>query len=100
MTDELKTNHNIRIVNLTTGDNVLCMFGEVINEENSDGRPDTLVARSNTSSFSESNTEYKDYTFTIDNLPSFKIYRIKLVLTSTDQVFVPKVRDLRVLALA
>ena len=73
-------------------------FGEVINEENSDGRPDTLVARSNTSSFSESNTEYKDYTFTIDNLPSFKIYRIKLVLTSTDQVFVPKVRDLRVLA--
>ena len=75
-------------------------FGEVINEENSDGRPDTLVARSNTSSFLESNTEYKDYTFTIDNLPSFKIYRIKLVLTSTDQVFVPKVRDLRVLALA
>ena len=26
---QLKTNHNIRIVNLTTGDNVLCMFGEV-----------------------------------------------------------------------
>ena len=42
-------------------------FGEVINEENSDGRPDTLVARSNTSSFLESNTEYKDYIFTIDN---------------------------------
>tara|TARA_B100000073_G_scaffold283682_1_gene244770 strand:+ start:345 stop:737 length:393 start_codon:yes stop_codon:yes gene_type:complete len=32
MTDELKTNHNIRIVNLTTGDNVLCIFGEVRNE--------------------------------------------------------------------
>ena len=26
---QLKTNHNIRIVNLTTGENVLCMFGEV-----------------------------------------------------------------------
>ena len=26
---KLKTNHNIRIVNLTTGENVLCMFGEV-----------------------------------------------------------------------
>ena len=26
---KLKTNHNIRIVNLATGDNVLCMFGEV-----------------------------------------------------------------------
>ena len=26
---KLKTSHNIRIVNLATGDNVLCMFGEV-----------------------------------------------------------------------
>ena len=33
MTEKLKTNHNIRIVNLTTGDNVLCMFGEVRGEE-------------------------------------------------------------------
>ena len=30
---QLKTNHNIRIVNLTTGDNVLCMFGEVRGDE-------------------------------------------------------------------
>ena len=30
---KLKTNHNIRIVNLTTGDNVLCMFGEVRGDE-------------------------------------------------------------------
>ena len=30
---KLKTNHNIRIVNLATGDNVLCMFGEVRNDE-------------------------------------------------------------------
>ena len=29
----LKTNHNIRIVNLTTGDNVLCIFGEIRSEE-------------------------------------------------------------------
>ena len=25
----LKTNHNVRIVNLTTGDNVLCIFGDI-----------------------------------------------------------------------
>ena len=25
----LKTNHNVRIVNLATGDNVLCMFGDI-----------------------------------------------------------------------
>ena len=30
---KLKTNHNIRIVNLTTGDNVLCMFGEIRGED-------------------------------------------------------------------
>ena len=29
----MKTNHNIRIVNLATGDNVLCIFGELRNEE-------------------------------------------------------------------
>jgi hypothetical protein len=33
MTEQLKTNHNIRVVNLTTGENVLCMFGEVRSEE-------------------------------------------------------------------
>jgi len=30
---QLKTNHTIRIVNLTTGDNVLCMFGDVRDEQ-------------------------------------------------------------------
>ena len=30
---KLKTNHNIRVVNLTTGDNVLCMFGEIRGED-------------------------------------------------------------------
>jgi hypothetical protein len=34
MTEQLlKTNHDIRIVNLTTKDSVLCMFGEVRNDE-------------------------------------------------------------------
>ena len=33
MTEQLKTNHNIRVVNLATGENVLCMFGEVRSEE-------------------------------------------------------------------
>ena len=30
---ELKTNHNVRIVTLTTGERVLCLFGEVRAEE-------------------------------------------------------------------
>ena len=30
---ELKTNHNVRIVTLTTGERVLCLFGEVRSDE-------------------------------------------------------------------
>ena len=33
MADQLKTNHNIRIATLTTKERVLCMFGEVRDEE-------------------------------------------------------------------
>ena len=33
MTEALKTNHNVRIVNLTTGQNILCIFGEIRNDD-------------------------------------------------------------------
>jgi len=33
-------------------------------------------------------------------LPSFKVARIKLVMTSTSQAVVPVIQDLRVIALA
>jgi len=36
----------------------------------------------------------------MDNLEPFRYYRIKLVLSSTNQVYVPRVKDLRVIALA
>ena len=32
--------------------------------------------------------------------PSFKSYRIKLVMTSTNQTYPPKLKDLRVICLA
>ena len=35
MDNELKTNHNVRVLKLTTGDTVLCIFGEVTNPQNS-----------------------------------------------------------------
>ncbi len=43
---------------------------------------------------------FKEYTFTADELPAFRTYRIKLVMTSTSQAYVPRVQDLRVIALA
>jgi hypothetical protein len=73
---------------------------QIINFEDSDGSPDKFVSPSNSVGFISPELEYREYVFTADQLPSFKSYRIKLVLTSTNQVYVPRVRNLRVIALA
>jgi len=78
----------------------LNIHGEVINEENNDGRPDIFVPNSNKKGYSPSETDFIERTFTVDNLPNFRSYRIKLVMTSTSQVLVPQMKNLRVIALA
>ena len=74
--------------------------GLVIDEADSDGRTDTLVPTSSRRGFSVQDSEFVEHVFTADNLPSFRTYRIKLVMTSTNQVLVPQMRNLRVIALA
>ena len=74
--------------------------GEVIAPENNNGESDSFITKSNTLSFESRELDYREYTFTIDRLPSFRTYRIKLDLTSTSQCFVPRVKELRVIALA
>ena len=74
--------------------------GLVIDEADSDGRTDTLVPTSSRRGFSVEDSEFVEHVFTADNLPSFRTYRIKLVMTSTNQVLVPQMRNLRVIALA
>ncbi len=81
------------------GYNNLNNRGKIITPQNNDGLSDSLVTPSSQSGFGN-NAAFKEYTFTADSLPSFRYYRIKLLLTSTSQVFVPKVKDLRVMALA
>ena len=73
--------------------------GEVINLQDSDGQSDKFVPKINDYSFIET-ANFSDYTFTADNLPAFRYYRIKLLLTGDSQVYVPRVKDLRVMALA
>ncbi len=73
--------------------------GQVIAAADSNGLSDKLIPKTNSYGFGE-DVDYKEYTFTADNLPSFRSYRIKLVLTSTSQTYVPRARDLRVIALA
>ena len=72
--------------------------GQIIDKQDSDGRSDTFVTPISTYGFK--NVSFKDYSFTMDDLPSFRSYRIKLVLTGKNQTYVPRVKDLRVLALA
>ncbi len=71
---------------------------EIINEENSDGRPDTFTPKNSNLDF-EAN-RFIEYEFTANNLPSFTYFRIKLIMTSTNQSYVPKLSDIRAIALA
>ena len=66
----------------------------------SDGRSDKKVPFSDPSGFKAGQLIYKEYTFTANDLPVFQNYRIKFVLTSNSQTYVPRVSDLRVLTLA
>jgi len=82
------------------GYNNLNQKGQIINPEDNDGLSDSYISPSTSVGFLASEIQYKEYTFTADELPSFKSYRVKLIMTSTNQVYVPRMRDLRVIALA
>jgi hypothetical protein len=71
----------------------------IIAAENNNGEPDVFVSKTNSYGFGN-DVEFKEYTFSIDQLPPFRTYRVKLILTSTSQVYVPRLKDLRVIALA
>ena len=74
--------------------------GDIINEADNNGTTNTFVPSSLLEGFGYDSFEFKEHLFEIDNLPSFRSYRIKIILASTSQVLVPKVRDLRVIAFA
>ncbi len=79
---------------LFPGFNNLNENNEIIDARNNDGLPDFVMP------ISSSDSEYLDHEFSIDNLPEFKAYAVKIIFTSTNQAFVPKIKDLRILALA
>lgn len=74
--------------------------GNVINLENSDGSSDQKVPKTDILGFSPNDVTYKDYEFTINNLPSFRNFGIKVVGTSQNQAYPVRIKDLRVIALA
>ena len=75
-------------------------LGQTIDDSLSDGTSDIKVAKTDTLGFETNDLEYKDYEFSVDNLAEFRYFSIKLIGTSTNQAFPPRIRDLRVIALA
>jgi hypothetical protein len=67
--------------------------GLVIDSDNNDGRSDQNVP-------SSLEDEFREYSFTVDNLPSFTAFAIKIVATGTNQALPPRIRQLRSIALA
>lgn len=74
--------------------------GEVTDLSESDGNPDVLTPKTTNLGFLSDEIEFIDYKFTVDNLPPFKYFSIKIVGSSTNQSYPPRLRDLRVIALA
>ena len=68
-------------------------FGKIINQSNNNGKPDDLVTPS-------VGLEFKDYTFSIDELPPFTKFQIKIDMVGTNQAQPPFIKDLRAIALA
>ena len=73
---------------------------QIISLEDSNGKSDSFVTPTSSLEYILSDGDFKEYVFTTDNLPSFRNFRIKLLGTSTNQVFVPRIRNLRVISLA
>tara|TARA_R100000329_G_scaffold43256_1_gene40391 strand:- start:173 stop:2032 length:1860 start_codon:yes stop_codon:yes gene_type:complete len=82
------------------GFNNLNERGQVISIDESDGKTDALTPPSEASGFVSDQLQFKELTFSISDLPSFRAFRVKFVLTSTNQVYVPRVSNLKVIALA
>jgi len=74
--------------------------GRTINISNNDGRPDLPFKITSKLGFQSTELSFIDYEFTINNLESFKYFSIKLIGSSTSQTYPPRLRDLRIIALA
>jgi hypothetical protein len=68
--------------------------GQIIDPTQNNGNPDQNIESSSTDS------DFKDYEYSIDQLPEFDGYSIKIIMTGIDQSRVPLIKELRAIALA
>ena len=74
--------------------------GAIKDPSKSDGTPDTLTPKSDSTSLTPSPAQFTEYKFTADLLPQFTQFKIKVLATSTNQAVVPQIRNIRVVSLA
>lgn len=78
----------------------LTSSGNVIDFSKNNGLPDKMVSKTDLIGFDSDNIIFREYEFSIDNLPAFRYFGIKLIGTSTNHAYPPRYKDLRVIALA
>ena len=74
--------------------------GSVINLANNNGSPDRKIVKTDNVTQTPAINDFREYKFSIDNLPAFSSFRIKLVGTSINQASPPMIRNFRALGLA
>ena len=74
--------------------------GNIIDIAKNTGLPDKKIPKTDVLAHGSDNIPFSDYEFTIDNLPEFRYFSVKVVGTSTNQAYPPRIRDLRAIALA
>ena len=73
--------------------------GQIIALDKSSGRTDKFAPAAQ-EGFKGNEIAFRELTWSANNLPSFKSYRIKLLLTSNNQTYPPRISELRVITLA
>ena len=77
---------------LFPGYNNLDENGNIINYSKNTGNSDTFVLPSVNSN------DFRGYEYTASNLPIFNGFQIKIIMTGTNQAFVPEIKNLRAIA--
>ena len=68
---------------------------------NGTGLPDVDViatAENSISGITEQQSSYQEFSYSVEDLPEFSSFAIKIIMKSTNPAFVPKIQDLRAVA--
>jgi len=68
--------------------------GIVIDPKNNSGHPDSFVPPT------QSRDEFREYQFTIEDIKEFTGFKIKIMMTATNQAYPPLIREFRAIALS